>query len=383
MIIKIHNPKHSQGKNTGSSAGLVEYLDKENYGLDELDKVHFFNKEGSHFSAAAVENALDNNKAKLKKTDTKFYMLTVNPSQDELRHIGSDKEKFKSYINELMDTYASNFNRSFKDGRVLTGDDILYFAKIEHERTYKYNEARFDKQIRFNRNLEIQKYRMETKAANKELAPEIRRQCRQRAMELESKFIRNSQGTIIKEGALKDGNNLHAHIVVSRLDKSQQMQLSPMSNHKGGNNILNGKKAAIGFHRDEFVASGEKLFDQKFNYQRDYRKSYEHFKAAKQIRVMGNVMHLRNPEVFAKMAAKRAISEMIKDKTLQKQLDYVITDPRKFPRKVANHLERRAIEAVVKQMAAAAYVTPITAAVQIAKQAASIATKSITKGMGV
>lgn len=402
MVIKIHNPKHSVGKNTGSAANLVEYLDKENVGrrIDEMDE--FFNHDGQFHTAAEVEKAIDNNKGRLASNETKFYMITVNPSQAELEHLmkrykdipvpsgehdsshleNNYENAFKEYIKDLMDEYAKNFNRKFEDGRPLTGDDIMYFAKIEHERTYKHGEKRFEKEMQHNKALEKKVY-FAKRDVDAIADPILKKQKLEEIQKLEKQYIRNSEGTIIKEGAKKDGNNLHAHIVISRLDKSQKMQLSPMANHKQSKNKLNGKEVSIGFNRDAFVASGEKLFDKKFEYERPPEYQYNYYKEAKQIRALSNVLHLRNPQAFAKMAVKRAMHEMIKDKTLQKQLGYVMKDPRKIPGQTLKKLEDRAIESVVKALGAGAYTNPVTAGVQVAKQVITTTAKVVSKGMGI
>lgn len=382
MVIRVHNPKHAVGKNTGSVGNLVDYLDKENQGVDELEQKQFFNKEGSHFDAETVEKEIDNNRAKLKKTDTKYYMITVNPSQRELEHIGHDEEKFKDYINDLMDKYAENFNRTYSNGEPLTGNDILYFAKIEHERTYKNGERKYQTSINHNKRIE-KEIRIEQKQLDNCSADSERKPIESKIKQLENQYIRNSEGTIIKEGALKDGNNLHAHIIISRLDKSQTMQLSPMSNHKQSKNQLNGKEVSIGFNRDNFVASGEKLFDKKFEYNRTHDQSYSYYKETKNIRSVATLLHLSNPKAFAKLAVKRAINEMVQDKTLQKHLGYVMSDPKRIPSKMVHKLETKAIESVVKAMGAGAYTNPVTAGVQVAKQAISIAAKTVSKGMGI
>lgn len=397
MVIRVHNPNSSVGKNRGSVANLVEYLEKENTGKDVEELEEFFNHNGEFFTAAEVEKSIDNNKQKLKATDTKFYMISVNPSKAELdhlmkeRHIHKDfgivRERgeyelaFKEYIKELMDKYAENFNREFEDGRPLTGEDILYYAKIEHERTYKHGEKRFEKEMKHNK--EVEKKIFEIRRDIDSLYAHNKNAKQAEIKALEKKYIRNDAGTIIKEGAQKDGNNLHAHIIVSRLDKSQTMLLSPMANHKQSKNKLNGKEVSIGFNRDNFVAAGETLFDKKFAYERPPEYQYNYYKEANQIRNLSNVLHLRNPKAFAKLAVKRALSEMITDKSLQKQLGYVMKDPRKLPQKAFNKMENKAIESVVKAMGAGAYTNPVTAGVQVAKQAITIAAKTVSKGMGI
>ena len=303
------------------------------------------------------------------------------PENDSFNEV-SDEQLFKEYIKDLMDKYAENFNREYPDGKPLTGNDLLYFAKVEHERTYKHGEKRFTAQMEHNKKIELQvaKLKKELSETSNVL---LRPRTMKRIKDLENGYIRNDNGTIIKEGNLKDGNNLHAHVVISRMDKTQSMKLSPMANHKQSKNIINGKEVNIGFNRDSFVASGEKLFDDKFGFDRSYKQSYNYYKEAKQIRVVGNLLHLTNPKAFAKMAVKKALSEMIRDKTLQKQLGHVVKDPRKFPKKIANKLERKAIEEVVRAMGAAAYTNPITAGVQVAKQAITIAARTVSKGMGI
>ncbi|AWX44782.1 hypothetical protein HME9304_01787 [Flagellimonas maritima] len=390
MVIRIHRPSKMADKNRGSVSNLVDYLEKENTGKGVDEHEEFFNKDDKNVTAAEVQMAIDNNKGKLSKEETKFYMLTVNPSKPELEHLRtkmdettvSDERLLKMYVNDLMDEYAKNFNRTYEDGKPLTGDDILYYAKIEHDRTYKHGEKRFSKVMDYNKRIEKRVFQVK-KEANQMNTPSRKEKKLKQVEKLEKDYVRNSEGTIIKEGALKDGNNLHVHIIVSRMDKKQTMKLSPMANHKQSQNELNGQKVDIGFNRDAFVASGEKLFDTKFEYDRPPEYQYTYYKEAKKIRSVSNLMHLTNPKAFAKTVVKKALNEMITDKSLQKQLGYVTKDPRKLPMKTIKKLEEKAIESVVKAMGAGAYTNPVTAGVQIAKQAISIAVKTVSKGVGI
>src|SRR5690554_7820020 len=90
-------------------------------------------------------------------------------------------------------------------------------------------------------------------------------------------------GEIIKEGSSKGGLNYHVHIVVSRHDKTNdprsKISLSPMSKYREQNSQLNNQKnKTIGFNRDAFFQNAEITFDDLFNYNRDYSKSYEAMK---------------------------------------------------------------------------------------------------------
>ena len=79
MYVKIHSAK--KDKNKGSSSYLVDYLEKENLEkTDILNHQKFFNQDNHNISGFTVQNSIDSNRAKLCKDESKFYMLTVNPS---------------------------------------------------------------------------------------------------------------------------------------------------------------------------------------------------------------------------------------------------------------------------------------------------------------
>ena len=362
MITKIHDTKNVPGGNKGSCANLVEYLEKENQELGALEEEGFFNQYAENISGKKVESMIDSNKQKLTAGDAKFFMLTVNPSQDEIKHIGSDEAKLKSYVNDLMDEYAKNFNRHYPDGRQLTGKDIMYFAKVEHERTYKYSS---DFKLR-----DVMKENAKIK--NQIIAnPE-------KKTELERLYVRNANGTPILEGAKKDGNNLHVHIIVSRKDYQQKFKLSPLANQRSGQGVVNGKKiASKGFDRDAFVEKGEKLFDKKFGYQRNIKDSYNYKKNH------GIILGATNPKAYVKMLAKKAISEQIQDKTLQKAVGMAVSDPRKMPRKTVAKLEKAAVKAILEAAGKGAYVEPTSALIQIAKKAITATAKAMSRAASI
>ena len=134
-------------------------------------------------------------------------MISINPSPREQRHIAQkitrrnvtdlsqmtsdEKARFnqelQNYSRQVMDEYAKGFNKG------LSGDDILYFGKVEHER--KYN--------RF------------------------------------SHEVKNGER---KAGEIKEGFQSHVHIIVSRKDMTNKIRLSPFANHRNARNTLNGKQ---------------------------------------------------------------------------------------------------------------------------------------------
>lgn len=244
MYVKIHSAK--KDNNRGSCSDLINYLEKENLEKEALSQEKFFDQKSSDVSFYSAQASIDNNKGKLGKDETKFYMISFNPSKDELRHIcksvsGRDiknisqltaielkryEEALKDYTRKVMDDYAKNFNRG------LTAESLIYFGKIEHNRYYG-------------------------------------RDC-----------VEVKEG-LYKAGDKKEGLQTHVHVVVSRMDESKKIRLSPMANAKNSKNIINGKKVQIGFDRMKFVQSCEKSFDTNFDYKRAQQHKFSHYHTMK------------------------------------------------------------------------------------------------------
>jgi Family of unknown function (DUF5712) len=244
MYVKIHSSK--KDNNRGSCRALIDYLEKENLEKDPLSQEKFFDQNSSDVSFCSAQSSIDNNKGKLGKDETKFYMISVNPSKDELRHIGRKASgrdiknisqltaielkryegALKDYTRKVMDEYAKNFNRG------LTGESLVYFGKVEQNRYYGRDSA-------------------EVKEG------------------------------LYKAGDKKEGLQSHVHVVVSRMDESKKIRLSPMANAKNSKNILNGKAVQIGFDRMKFVQSCEKSFDTNFDYKRLQQHKFSHYHTMK------------------------------------------------------------------------------------------------------
>lgn len=261
MYVKVNKPSSNNGGNKGSCSVLTDYLSKEDkskldYITDESlsEMKNFYDKDNNEINVFEATEIIDKHSKGLEKSDTKYYMITINPSDKELEYLKniSDKEAKKTnqdsndvfknnlmnYTRNVMNEYAKNFDREL-NGRPLNVDDLNYVARIETERTYKYN----DPAVRFNK---------------------------ENAKTQEGEYLRNSKGQIIKEGMKKEGNNEHIHVVVSRYDASKSMKLSPASNSKGEseNHVLNGNKVQVGFNRNEFSINSQKAFDLQFDYER-------------------------------------------------------------------------------------------------------------------
>ncbi|MBD1261986.1 mobilization protein [Maribacter polysiphoniae] len=259
------------GDYSQSSADFVEYLEKENQGLEQEQMEYFFNQYEGEIPTLEVVKEIDANTTKLKKKEPKFYSITVNPSKYELRQLRNNTKDLKHYTRELMKDYASSFNREI-NGRPVTVDDIKYYAKIEHQRTFKGT----DKQVRENQpfatkilklKIDIRKIEQgEQEGSIKKLEAQIN------GFEREAPHQQN--GKRIVQGMQKEGNQSHIHIIVSRKDMTNSVSLSPGSKYKASDVMMNGKKVKRGFNRDAFFGKAEKTFDSTFGYKRNYAESY-------------------------------------------------------------------------------------------------------------
>jgi hypothetical protein len=255
-----------------SAAEFVEYLEKENHGLEQDEIEHFFNQYGDEINAENIIKEIDANTAKLKKIEPKFYSITVNPSKYELRKLQNSSEDLKRYTRAIMKDYASSFNREI-NGKPITVDDIKYFAKIEHQRTFKGT----DRQVRENQPFatKILKLKKEIwKIENGELTGNIK-QLKSEIAKLEASAPHQQNGKRIVQGMQKEGNQSHIHIIVSRKDASNSVSLSPGSKYRSSEVMMNGKMVKRGFDRNSFFTKAEKTFDATFGYKRNYAESYQ------------------------------------------------------------------------------------------------------------
>lgn len=150
--------------------------------------------------------------------------------------------------------------------RKVEGKDLLYFAKVETERTYKHT----DKSVIKNKPILKEIKELEQKGV-----PESDT----RIIKLKNSLIRDEKtGEVIDEGVKKGGVHYHTHIVVSRHDRTSvnprdKVSMSPMANHKEG---VTNMGAKVGFNRDNFFKKAERIFDEKFEYERPIQEKYQY-----------------------------------------------------------------------------------------------------------
>ena len=230
MHINITDSESSDNK--GSSGQLVHYLDKENRIANNLSQESWFNGGSFNIPSYQVKSDLDNNIAKLSKTDAKFFLINISPSKKELNHLKElyseedVKIKLKEYAISLMSEYAKNFKRRGIDSE----KDLLWFAKLENFRYYSYK----DKEVK--------------------------------------------NGTK-KRGDVKLGDQMHIQMIVSRKDINNKIKLSPMNKSKGKNAVHSSKMGQ--FNRHAFINSGEYLFDKTFSFSRAVQDTFKYLNIQK------------------------------------------------------------------------------------------------------
>ncbi|MBD0833352.1 MobB family relaxase [Aestuariibaculum sediminum] len=267
MYISI-TKQHLDTTFSKSCGDFVGYLEKENRDKAPEHQEHFFDQHNDQMSPEHVVKEIDSNTAKLRKSEPKFYSLTINPSQRELKHIGNDPDKLRQYVRETMKAYASSFNRDTP----VSVDSIKYYAKIEYERIYKG----FDKEIKENQPYRAKIVKLEhdlVKIRRGELAGNS--QDIQKAIEkLRAEAPHRMDGKMIEQGMKKQGFQTHVHIIVSRKDVTNKLSLSPGSSYKASEVMLNGSSVKRGFDRDGFFEKAEKTFDTLFKYDRNFVEQY-------------------------------------------------------------------------------------------------------------
>lgn len=234
MYINITDSETASNK--GSSADLVHYLEKENRLDKEKAQENWFNTAKSNILAYEVRTSLDNNVAKLGKIDVKFFLLNISPSQKEIKHLKElygeegSQAQLKEYAQRVMDEYARNFKRP----GIESCKDLLWFGKLENHRYYNHHD------------------------------PEVK------------------QG-IRKRGERKEGEQMHVQVIVSRKDITNKIKLSPMNNSRGSN-AEHSKKVGQ-FDRSAFKNSGERLFDEKFSFDRELTETFRYVNTQKKGRL--------------------------------------------------------------------------------------------------
>jgi len=219
-----------KGSNKGSSARITNYLEKENDKNLSNNKEYFFSADRNTCNKYEVISQIDANgeRQKLEKKDDRFYSIIISPSQAELAHIGNDSHKLKEYTRQVMENYAANFCNSKGENRGMNSHDLVWYAKVEHERKHGFD------------------------------SPEVK-------------------AGLAESGELKQGDQRHIHIIVSRCEARENRHVLGQENKQEQTTHLcptvNNQKM---FNRDAFIRANERAFDQQFGYARPLEERYDY-----------------------------------------------------------------------------------------------------------
>jgi hypothetical protein len=267
MYISI-SKQHQGGHFKGSVRDFAHYLDKENQNREPKERKHFFDQNQDQVLMETVIAEIDGNTSKLGKRDPKFYSLIVSPSQRELQHIDGDPDKLRQYTRELMKQYAKAFHRN----REVEVSQLKYYAMIETERRFTGTDRQIQETAPYAQKiLELTQERR--RILNGKAQGNLKRIDRQIA-KWERKAPNQIDGKRVVQGMKKPGMQQHVHIIVSHKDAADTHKLSPLSQHKAAETVLNGKAIKQGFDRDAFYLAAEKTFDREFGFNRNYVESY-------------------------------------------------------------------------------------------------------------
>lgn len=276
MTTKLDTPKNKGEltySNTGSSARLINYQisNKEKLG----DENEFFTLSKERISPEDAKKMIDNNVKGLKAADEKFYSFSINPSDDELKHIGNDKNKLKEYTRKVMSNYADNFKE-----KGLKPTDIVWTAIIHDTRYYTHEDVSRAKQAKEPINF--------------------------------------------KAGDIKPGNNMHVHIIVSRKNSDMKQTLT-----------IRGRKGKTNFSLFEFQKNNQNSFQDQFKYRvgENLYGEMQTQSILKELKKFNTKMPLNDQEVL-KIANKHNFSGNINYniKDLHKSINrgQAIDDPYRF-----------------------------------------------------
>lgn len=272
------NTSSVQGGNTGSSANLTSYLDKE-------QQNEWFSATENGVKTKDVTADIDQNgKGQLGKDDWKFIEVEYNPSQKEQQTIIENatgrtdvtewnqlsqaeqnkvKGEFTEYVRDAQHIQAQNYARDNIQG----GTDLKYYGKVETQRKYKGTDER----------------------------------------------VKSGE---VKQGQLKEGLHLHAHIVQSRKASDKKTKLSPTSKHRGASNK---NKIQQGFDRNEFYNKLEQRFDERYSHNRDVKESFEWQKANKLNRLEDKKELESKAQTSDKKSEKAELLQKMKERPIERK----------------------------------------------------------------
>lgn len=221
---QIKNSKDTSLNNTGSCQRIMNYL----FDSDKIDG-KFFNQFATNITKKKAVEIIDNNVKGLKKEELKFYSLTINPSKQELESIKNDPDKLVSFTRNAMSDFAKNIAN-----HKINPDDLVWTAIIHDKRHYT----------------NLDKFKFEKKEGISFPFKTLE--------DIQSWNVNNPNTPCpFEQDAIKEGNNAHIHIIVSRKNFEMDKTIT-----------LHGRNSKDKFNLLSWQASNQKRFQDQFNFKK-------------------------------------------------------------------------------------------------------------------
>lgn len=297
MYTKLDQPiksKDVSSNNTGSCQRIMNYLFDE----DKIDG-KFFNQFGSNITKKQAVELIDYNVKGLKKEELKFYSLTLNPSKEELEVIKNDPEKLKSFTRNVMADFAKNITNQN------VNPDELVWAAIIHDKRHYTN---------------LDKYKYEKKEGKPFPHKTLE--------DIESWKVNNPNIPCpFEKEVVKDGNNAHVHIVVSRKNFEMDKTIT-----------LHGRNSKDKFNLLNWQSNNQKRFQDQFNYRKgdNLFKSYHEKIIEKHIdKIHSTGFYLDKEKILKKFGKLSASDQQVFMKNMSRmsykiKKGQIIKDPEYF-----------------------------------------------------
>ncbi|MFH1321910.1 MAG: DUF5712 family protein [Bacteroidota bacterium] len=243
MITIIDKPSQKGNvayDNKGKSDRLVNYLSSKKQKMSSDDE--YFNDQKNNLSKEEVKDMINNNVKGLRADETKFISVSINPSYDELEHIKNDKEKMRKFVRECMENYAKNFLKK----RGIKPRDVVWAGLMHEYRFFSGQDEKLSKQVNNlkQNGLKVKDISNAVNSGRKKT----------KIKESDIRLFYNIGE--VKQGDIKPGNNMHAHVIISKRNRDMTKTLTPLV-------------SKIKFNIINWQGNNEETFDRLFKYSRD------------------------------------------------------------------------------------------------------------------
>lgn len=272
MVVKFDTPKAtSRGalNNTGSSAGYVHYMEKQDTLAQERGErpQEWFSPERERVHPAEVRRGIDSDHQGIGRLEGKFSTGSISPTAEEWQALGSSEAErlanFKQWIQEdFSREYAANFTKLDRAGNAIeiAPENVKIYYKIELERAYKGTDEAVKQGLK-------------------------------------------------KQGELKEGFNVHCHFITARKSEDGLHRIAPTTKNRKE------------FDRTNLIRRTEKSFDIRTGYQRGLKQSFDYCKTMK-LGTPAAKTQLLKQSAAQQLAARKAQQELGKKlaKTVARKL---------------------------------------------------------------